>query len=202
MGSHDSGLTRAAAAFKRSGAPVALPRLWLFTDPARLADPSPLLARLPRGSAVVYRHFGAADRLAMAHRLQARCRALRLAFLIGADWRLAAAVGANGVHLPARAVAAATVVRRRRPDWLITASAHGARDLRLTEHLDAIILSPLLPTRSAAARPVLGWRRAGWLAAHCPLPVIALGGLSPSDAPRLAQAGFAGMAGIDLFLGP
>ena len=99
-----------------------LPRLWFFTDPERTPDPAAIAATLPRGAAVVYRHFGAADREAVARVL----RQLRgLVVLIGADAALAARVGADGVHLPERLAHQAGALKRSRPGWIVTVAAHG-----------------------------------------------------------------------------
>jgi len=57
---------------------------------------------LPRGSAVVYRSFGAADAEDVARKLVKIARRRGLKLLIGADHRLAARIGAHGVHLPER----------------------------------------------------------------------------------------------------
>src|SRR5262245_11638247 len=108
---------------RRNGA-ARLPPLLFFTDPERTPDLAAIIARLPYGSAVVYRHFGAADRAAVARtlRLQTKRRGLKL--LIGADESLAQRVGADGVHLPERLAAKTKALRRRHPKWLITAAIH------------------------------------------------------------------------------
>ena len=62
-----------------AGAP-AIPSLYFFTDPVRTPDPLASAARLPRGSAIVYRHFGAPDRARTARKLARLCRARGLFF--------------------------------------------------------------------------------------------------------------------------
>ncbi|MGH6956982.1 MAG: thiamine phosphate synthase, partial [Caulobacteraceae bacterium] len=78
----------------------ALPRLFLFTDPARTPDVAAAVEALPRGAGVVYRAFGAAEATAEGRRLAKIARRRGLVLLVGADARLAAAIGAAGVHLP------------------------------------------------------------------------------------------------------
>ena len=55
----------------RKGAKAALPSLLFFTDPVRTPDPEAVARRLPRGAAVVFRAFGAADAEARGRRLAA-----------------------------------------------------------------------------------------------------------------------------------
>lgn len=176
----------------------AIPVLWFFTDPVRTPDPVAIARGLPRGAAVVYRHFGAADRVAVARQL----RAIRgLILLIGADWRLAASVRADGVHLPERLGALAPRLKHLRPSWLVSVATHD-RPPRIGPACaaDAFVLSPVFPSRSPSAGRPLGAARARRLARDAIRPVIALGGITRRDLAVLRASGFAGVAGIDLFL--
>jgi thiamine-phosphate pyrophosphorylase len=177
---------------RRNGTP-ALPPLLLFTDPKRTPDPCAAASRLPLGSGVVYRHFGAPDRLATARALHRLCRRRRLKLLIGADWALAKRVGADGVHLPERLAGTAYQLRRAHRAWLVTAAAHGAT----IKHpgLDALVLAPVLPSASPSAGRALGARQANAIALRTGLPCYALGGVNADTASRLT--GFAGLAGIE-----
>lgn len=176
---------------RRSGAP-ALPALLLLTDEARLPDPLAAAARLPRGSGVILRHYGAANRASLARALAALCRRRGLKLLVAEDWRLAAAVGAAGVHLPERPL------RRFRPrrGWLVTAAAHSRPALVRAARIgaQAALLSPAFPTASHPGRPALGPVRFAALARAAPLPVYALGGVTAARARRLKGA--AGLAAI------
>ncbi|MDX2233589.1 MAG: thiamine phosphate synthase [Hyphomonadaceae bacterium] len=177
-----------------------LPALWLFTDPVRTPDPLALLDRLPRGSAVVYRHFGAADRATTAARLAAACRRRGLVLLIGADPALALRAGADGVHLPERMGRDAGRLKRRRPGWIVTAAAHGGGAVHRARGADAAILSPVFASRSPSAGPPLGVHRAVRLMRRARTPVVALGGVSLRRARALKRLGFAGSAGVDVFV--
>ncbi|HVZ07674.1 thiamine phosphate synthase [Rhodopila sp.] len=78
-----------------------MPRLWLFTDQARLPDPRPVAARLPAGRAgIVLRHDAAPDRQALGQDLARICRTRRLVLVVAGDARLAARLHA-GLHLRA-----------------------------------------------------------------------------------------------------
>lgn len=189
-------LRRAAARFR---GPPALPRLWFFTDPERTPRPWEIAATLPAGAAVVFRHFGAADRSAVGRRLQRVCARRRLKLLIGADPSLATIVRAAGVHLPERMAADAVALKTARPDWIVSVAAHGAT--APIAGADALVLSPIYPSRSASAGKPLGLATAARIARAVNTPIIALGGVKAAHMRDLANAGFAGVAGIDLFVG-
>lgn len=177
-----------------AGAP-AIPALYFFTDPARIADPVAVATQLPRGAAVVYRHFGAADRLPVARGLARICRLRGLKLLIAGDPALAARVSADGVHWPERLLPE----RRDLGHGLVTAAAHGPEALARAARFgaDAAILAPVFPTRSGSGREAIGVFRACQWARAAQLPVIALGGVTPEHARRLAGRGFSGLAAVD-----
>ncbi|MCH8137360.1 MAG: zinc-binding dehydrogenase [Proteobacteria bacterium] len=118
-----------------------LPPLILMTDEVRLANPEAAVGALPRGSAVIFRHYRADDRRAIATRLAGICRRRGLKLLIAGDVRLAIEVGAQGLHLPeylARRLACHRWGRRgSRPGWLITVAAHSLPALQRARRLGA-----------------------------------------------------------------
>jgi thiamine-phosphate pyrophosphorylase len=176
-----------------------LPHLWFLTDPLRTPDPVLAIGDLPRGAAVVYRAFGDAGRLQTARALRKLTRERGLRLLIGADWRLAAAVGADGVHLPQRLMRLAPGLRRRRPDWIITAAAHDAAAVVAggRRGLDALFVSVVFPSRSSSAGRALGPVRFAALVNLSRPPVIALGGVNGTTAARLRNSHAAGLAGVE-----
>lgn len=180
---------------KSQGRP--LPGLLFFTDPARTPDAEAIAASLPRGAAVVFRAFGAKDALAQGLRLKAIARRRGLVLLVGANERLAAALGADGVHLPERLAHRARAVRR--PGWIITAAAHSLRAARLARAAgaDAAVVSAVFPSRSPSAGPPIGPLRLARLARDAGLPVYALGGVDNKKARRLKDAGLVGIAAVD-----
>ena len=88
----------AKPAFAQNGRP--LPRAWFLTDPKRVTHPERILAQLPVGFGVIYRHFGAKDRFAVGARLARICRRRRLVLLVSADPLLAQRIRADGLHWP------------------------------------------------------------------------------------------------------
>ncbi|GAA0641474.1 thiamine phosphate synthase [Brevundimonas lenta] len=194
-----SGLARDAAKVSRiAGRPgPALPPLLFFTDPERTSRPWETAARLPVGSGVVYRHFGAADARDTALRLREATTGRDVLLLIGLDAEIAEAVGADGVHLPERVLGQAASLAAARPDWRITGAVHTAEALEQAAHLDAAVLSPVFPAGGAsAARPALGLQRFSQLVAAAPCPVYALGGIDTKNARELIGSGACGLAGV------
>jgi thiamine-phosphate pyrophosphorylase len=167
-----------------------LPPLLILTDPRRTPDPVAVAERLPRGSGLVYRAFGATDALDVGRSLAAVSRRRGLVFLVGADPVLASACGADGVHLPERLVASAPRLRARRPLWRLTGAAHGAAALHraAAAGLDAALLSAVFPSGSPSAGRPLGPTRFSALSRLAELPVYALGGIDAASAPRLRGA--------------
>lgn len=189
-------LARAAAAVSPSSRP--LPPLLFFTDPARTPRPWETAARLPAGAAVVFRHFGAADALATGLRLRAATKAAGVRLLVGLDADLAERIGADGVHLPERALSEAHALSERRPDWLLTGAAHSLETLRAARDLDALVLSPVFPAGGASAgKAALGIEGFKAMAAFAPCPVYALGGISAANSSALIESGACGIAGVD-----
>ncbi|MBL8530540.1 MAG: thiamine phosphate synthase [Hyphomonadaceae bacterium] len=192
-------LAAQARRLKRAAGAEGTPSLFFLTDPERTPDPLAAVRDLPRGAAVIYRHFGGADRRRVARALGRLCRVRGLALLIAADPQLAAAAGAQGVHWPEAWLPAA-----RLPEHgsLVTAAAHGVEGAARAARYgaDAVLLSPIFPTRSSAGRPPLGLFRASQVARAAGRPVIALGGVNAGNARRLAGRGFAGIAAIDALM--
>lgn len=175
-----------------------LPPLFLMTDAERLPDPLAAARALPRGSGVILRHYGAPERERLARALARIARLHGLVLLIGADAGLALRVGAAGVHLPEAALRKA---KRRRKNWLVTAAAHdGAALWRAARAgVDAAFLSPVFSTASHPGARSLGVGRFGALTRRSPIPVYALGGITPQNAGHLAATNAAGIAAIGAF---
>ena len=190
------GLNRAAAAVSRKGR--GLPPLLFFIDPARTPRPWETAAQLPAGAAVVYRHFGAPDREAIAGRLRSATAKQGVTLLIGLDAGLADRVGADGVHLPERALSAAWALGGKRPDWLLIGAVHSMEAARRARDLDALVLSPVFPAGGGSAiRPALGAEAFAAIVASIDLPVYALGGIGRDTIGALSGTGACGIAGVE-----
>ena len=172
-----------------------------FTDPARTPDPEALARRLPRGAAVVFRAFGAADAAARGARLMAIARRRGLIVLVGADAGLAARLGAHGVHLPERLAHRARRLKAAHPSWMITAAAHSPLAARrgLAAGADAVVVSTVFASRSASAAAPMGPIRLAILVRRARGPVYGLGGIDMKKARLLKDTGLVGLAAVDAF---
>ena len=173
-----------------------IPPVWLMTD-ERIA-PGVLMraiSRLPRGSAVVVRHYGLAleERRALFERVRRAARRRGCIVLLAGEALLAKRWGADGHHGRSRRPAMAG---RR---WLHSAPVHGHRELReaVRNGADVVLISPLFATRSHPGAAPLGAVRFAALARQSLVPVIALGGVHPRHAALVRALGAVGFAAID-----
>ena len=180
----------------RRGLRKALPALLFFTDPVRTPDPEAIAATLPRGCAIVYRHFGAADAEAVTRRLKAIARARGLTLIIGQDAALARKVRADGVHLPERLAHRAVALKRAHPGWIITSAAHTLSAARRSR-ADAVVLSVAFPSNSASAGRALGPIRLAVRVRAAGRPAYGLGGINGRTARRLISTGVIGLAAVE-----
>jgi len=196
-------MRKAAAGLSPRHSPAkALPRLLCLTDPLRTPDPAAILEQLPPDVAVIFRAFGAADAARTGHQLARIAKARGLTLLVGADTDLALAIGADGLHLPERLADDLPALRRRHPDWILTAAAHSLAAARKAADAgaDAVLVSPVFDSNSPSAGAPLGVETFSALVAAVEVPVYALGGVTPATATSLADSGAAGLAGIEAFL--
>lgn len=125
----------------------------------------------------------------------ARVRPLGGRVLVSNDIALAHMVGADGVHLTARQIAAADA----RPDLpLVGASCHTRGELDAAAKLgaDFAVLGPVQETPSHPGATVLGWDGFAAMARDAPLPVFGIGGLARSDLDCAWSSGAHGIAMI------
>jgi thiamine-phosphate pyrophosphorylase len=174
----------------RSRHPV--PRLWLMTDERMGEALWEALARLPRGSGVIFRHYAAPGRRELFQRVREVTRKRRLVLVLAGPPRQAVAWRADGAHGRSRHVHASRPLVR-------TAPAHGQRDMA-TVRAHAILLSPVFATRSHPAAKGIGKVRFGLIARGSEAAVIALGGMDARRFRTMAQLGAYGWAGIDALI--
>jgi thiamine-phosphate pyrophosphorylase len=175
-----------------------LPPLILMTDEDRLRDPASAIAKLPPGSAVIYRHYNAPDRLGLGKNLRALAKACDVLFLVAGDLGLASALGADGLHMPEELAMQLSDIGRETEFGFSTLAAHSTPALsRAYDHgASAALLSPVFATKSHPLAETLGAATANRMAKAAKLPVYALGGINDELAPSLKIGSFAGIAAI------
>jgi len=110
---------------------------------------------------------------------------------------VAIACGAHGVHLRDGAVEASKFAGS---DFLVTVSCHSAARSERTQGAAFALLGPIFnPLSKPEAGPALGVEAIREFTQRCPTPVLALGGITPENAPLCIDAGAAGIAGITCF---
>lgn len=170
-----------------------LPALWLLSDKRNDAVLETALDRLPRGSGFIYRHYHLPPEMRLARFATLAQRARRHDHtIVLADSALTAREwGAHGIYGPPRALAP-------RRDLLLLATAHSLAEIGQANRsgADAVLLSPVFPTRSHPGSRGLGPIRFHELAAHAQMPVIALGGMNPAAARRLGWPHWAAIDGL------
>jgi thiamine-phosphate pyrophosphorylase len=144
----------------------------------------------------------------LAHKAMTALAGSHTQLLINARTDVALACGAHGVHLPANDLAASDVraifARARSSEPVIGVSTHSAAEVASAEAhgADFAVLGPVFEKSGSANREGLEQLRRichRTEAAQPPMPVWALGGITPENAQQCASAGAAGIAAIRLF---
>ena len=173
--------------------------LYAITDPLLLPDDQRLIVAVERaitGGArlIQYRDKStdAVRRLAQARALNALCQRHGIPLIVNDDVELTAAVGAAGVHIGRNDPDLATARARLGETALIGVSCYDRLDLALAAEragadyvaFGAFFLSPTKPTEIRASVELLREARA---VLH--VPIVAIGGITPDNAPVLLEAG-------------
>lgn len=167
--------------------------LWLLSDARNDAALEAALSALPRGAGFVFRHY----------HLDPDARRARFAALAGAARECGHRVvlsgsagearqwGADGLYGPAGRIGPGG-------GRLRIATAHDARGIDAANAIgaDAVMLSPVFPTRSHPDAATLGPMRFRALAARARMPVIALGGMTAARAEELDWSRWAAIDGL------
>ncbi len=189
-------LGRIATELRAAGPDCRLSPLVFMTDPTRVPDPVAIAKRLPRGAAIIYRHFGQPE---AARTLRNVTKQRDQQFLIGSDPELAEDVDADGVHFSRDPELIDPIKwRARRPDWIITMaglkSGHYAAPL---DSLDALFISAVFPSLSKSAGEAIGVEALKDRVTRLPVPLYALGGVNAATALNLTRSGVTGLAAIE-----
>ena len=113
---------------------------------------------------------------------------------------VALAAGAAGVHLGIRDVDVADVRRLGGDDFIIGRSAGREDDILRAGAADYVTIGPVFPA-DRLREPTLGLTEFERLARGCPVPVVAIGGISAATAPDVLRAGACGVALISGIFG-
>jgi thiamine-phosphate pyrophosphorylase len=116
---------------------------------------------------------------------------------------VAAAAGADGVHLTTRSLTPSVIRKTFGSTFLVGASTHSLNEAREAQRggADFAVFGPTFPSPSKAQYgPPLGVDQLAEAARELtPFPLIALGGISIKNASECLRAGASGIAGISMF---
>jgi thiamine-phosphate diphosphorylase len=104
--------------------------------------------------------------------------------------------GAHGVHLRDDGWAA-TRVRALHPAWIIGRSVHNVTTPEVVDGVDFVVFGAVF---GSVGKPERGVEALRTVVTSSPVPVVAIGGVTPNTAPQALAAGAAGVAAISLFL--
>lgn len=152
-----------------------------------------MLARLPRGSGLVFRHYHLPSRERRA-RFNALARAARRfghVMVLAGEARQARAWKAHGAYGAADRLA-------QGPGVLRLVTVHDPRELAQAHRAraDAVLISPVFATASHPGGHTLGPVRFRLLAARSQVPVIALGGVTARRARAFRLERWAAIDGL------
>ncbi|SFF90027.1 thiamine-phosphate pyrophosphorylase [Novosphingobium sp. CF614] len=169
-----------------------LPDIWLVSDERNDAALERILARLPRGSGLIFRHYHLppGERRARFAALARAARRRRHLVVLSAAAREARAWGADGAYGAPGKLARGPALPR-------LATVHSLRELGAAHRARAraAVLSPVFPTRSHPGARTLGPVRFRLLAARARVPVIALGGMTAHRARAIGTGKWAAIGG-------
>lgn len=133
----------------------------------------------------------------LAQEVRACCRQHHARLLLNAPITIVQKLQADGVHLTSSNLMAA----KNRPlstDFLVSAACHDAHQILHAQRIgvDLLTVSPVLPTATHTTAQPIGWHDFRALAALTPIPVYALGGITPDMLHQARAAGAYGIAAI------
>ena len=143
------------------------------------------------------------DLLALAREVQAELGSLQPVLTVNSNLEVAAACGAQGVHLPESAMPVREAREALPSGTLIGRSTHGTESARAaeTEGADFVTFGPVYDTPSKAGYgPPTGLQALAEAAESVTIPVFALGGVTPGRTRSCLEAGAYGVAAISAVL--
>ncbi len=180
--------------------PLPDPPLLLITDRnlARLPLLDVIAAALDSGCRwLMVREKDLADEplAALVSEVQALARPYQATIAVNGNLDVAVRCGVQGIHFPQGAIGQVPSVLKMNP-FLIGVSAHSLAEAQTAAYgAHYVTLSPIFPTTSKPGYgPPLGLEQLAEIALAVPIPVVALGGITPERIPDCRRAGATGFA--------
>lgn len=161
-------------------------------------DPEPLLrAALTGGVDIVQLREKQLDRRAIgvaAATFRRLCDTYSALFIVNDDPSLAVSCRADGVHIGQDDVTVAEARATIGPDALIGLSTHSQEQIDAAAGADYISVGPVWETPTKEGRPAVGLELVRYAAQNASLPFYAIGGVDPSNAEQVVEAGASRLA--------
>lgn len=136
------------------------------------------------------KRLGDEELLRAAAPLRERCAAAGALFFVNDRPDLAAAAGADGVHVGQDDLPVAAAREIVGPEVLVGQSTHAPGQVDAGAVADYIAVGPIHATPTKPGRPAVGLELVRYAAAHAPpVPWFAIGGLDPRTLPAAIAAG-------------
>lgn len=131
-----------------------------------------------------------------AHRIGQICRRHGVPFLIDDDVELAAAVGADGVHVGQHDMEAGMARAKVGPDMLLGVSAQTVEQALRAQAAGADYLGvgAVFPTGTKTDAEAVSYDTLKAICEAVDIPVVAIGGIGPDNVAKLAGSGICGVA--------
>jgi thiamine-phosphate pyrophosphorylase len=131
------------------------------------------------------------DLLGAAHDARERCHAAGALFLLNDRPDLAAACGADGVHVGQDDVPVAHARELVGPDVIVGLSTHSMQQAQAgtKSGADYIAVGPVHATPTKEGRPAIGVEPVRYAAAHVTVPWFAIGGIDTTTVAAVVRAG-------------
>jgi thiamine-phosphate diphosphorylase len=193
--------------------PLALPAVCLVTDRHRLAPGAGvaesvralerLLAEaIDAGVDLIQireRDLDARALCELTRRVMRRASSTLTKVVVNDRADVALAANADGVHLRGDSADTARV-RALRAGWLVGRSVHSGEPRVGQPAEDYLLFGTMFPTASKPGAATADLAALGAVAVATPVPVLAIGGVTPDNAGACCRAGAAGVAAIGAFL--
>ena len=179
-----------------------LPKVIIIFDDESFDRKKLLKLKIPKKSAFLLRSYETKKRRKIAKQLLKFCKMKKMKLLIGSDVKLAEDINAHGIHLPEYMIRNNKInwiniknVKSNKK-WIITTAAHNVHALKKAEELniDAVLLSPVFPSKSHPNSKNLGLNKFSKIVKKTKLPIYALGGINIKNIKSLIETDIIGYA--------
>lgn len=180
--------------------------LYAITDPQLTPPPTmvqQVQAALAGGARIIQLRDKSRDsalRLRLARQLRDLTAQHHALLIINDDVDLCIAVQADGVHLGQEDLALVQARDRLGPDCIIGATCHGSvelAELALQDGADYLAFGRFFPSSTKPDAPPADLAAIGEFVRRCPVPTVAIGGITLNNAAPLLEAGFAMLAVVN-----